>query len=97
LSVNVDSHLVLKLDALSLLLPDKPYFGLIERLIPPPGETCQKIAISLEKKERESVDKEIAKRRMRLGANLDQVKKDVKRETLSKSTVQALEWGKAHG
>jgi Tetratricopeptide repeat len=70
-----------------MLLPDRPYFALIERLLPSPGETCQKIASSLEKSERETIDKEIAKRRIRLGANLEQVIKDVKREVLSKSEV----------
>ena len=70
-----------------MLLPDRPYFTLIERLLPSPGETCQKIALSLEKSERETIDKEIAKRRIRLGANLEQVIKDVKREVLSKSEV----------
>ena len=70
-----------------MLLPDQPYFTLIERLIPSPGETCQLIASSLEKTEQESIDKEIAKRRIRLGANLDQVTKDVKKEVLGKSEV----------
>jgi hypothetical protein len=76
-------------DALSLLLPDRPYFTLIERRVPSPGETCQTIATALEKTEQEAIDKEIAKRRMRLGANLEQVSKDVKREVLSTSEVQS--------
>ena len=70
-----------------MLLPDRPYFTLIERLLPSPGETCQQIASSLERSERETIDKEIAKRRIRLGANLEQVTRDVKREVLSKSEV----------
>jgi len=70
-----------------LLLPDKPFFTLIERRIPPPAETCQQIAAAFEKTELEGIDKEIAKRRLRLGANQEQVKKDVKREFLSKSEV----------
>jgi superkiller protein 3 len=70
-----------------LLLPNKPYFALIERRIPSPGETCQRIAASLEKTEQEAIGKEIAKRRIRLGANLEQVTKDVKREVFSKSEV----------
>jgi superkiller protein 3 len=74
-----------------LLLPDKPYFTLIERHIPSPGQTCQEIAASMEKTEQEATDKEIAKRRMRLGANLEQVTRDVKREILSKSEVPASE------
>jgi len=74
-----------------LLLPDKPYFGLIERRIPSPGETASKIAISIEKDEQEAIGKEIAKRRIRLGANLEQVTKDVKREVLSKSDVYCLQ------
>lgn len=72
-----------------VLLPDKPYFGLIERRIPSPGETVSKIAASIEKSEQEAIGKEIAKRRMRLGANLEQVTKDVKREVLSKSDVHS--------
>jgi hypothetical protein len=74
-------------DALTLLLPDRPYFTLIERRVPSPGDTCRIIATSLEKNEQESIDKEIAKRRMRLGANLEQVARDVKREVLAKSEV----------
>jgi tetratricopeptide (TPR) repeat protein len=74
-------------DALALLLPDTSYFTLIERHLPSPGETCQQIASSLEKMEQEAIDKEIAKRRIRLGANLEQVTRDVKREVLSKSEV----------
>jgi Tetratricopeptide repeat len=70
-----------------LLLPDQPFFSLIERRIPPPAETCQKIAAALEKTELDGIDKEIAKRRLRLGANQEQVTKDVKREFLSKSQV----------
>lgn len=77
-------------DALTLLLPDKPYFTLIERQLPSPGETWQQIASSLEKTEQETIDKEIAKRRIRLGANLEQVTKDVKREVLSKSEVSPV-------
>ena len=73
-----------------LLLPDKPYFGLIERRIPSPGETSQKIATSLEKSEQETIGKEIAKRRIRLGANLEQVTKDVKRDVLSNSEVVSI-------
>ena len=70
-----------------MLLPDKLYFTLIERFLPSPGDTCQQIASSLEKSERETIDKEIAKRRIRLGANLEQVTRDVKREVFSKSEV----------
>jgi len=77
-------------DALSLLLPDKSYFTLIERLIPAPGETAQLIASSLEVMEQETIDKEIAKRRMRLGVNLEQVTRDVKREVYSKSEVPSV-------
>ena len=73
-----------------MLLPDKPYFTLIERHVPPPGETCQMIASSLEKAEEATIHKEIAKRRMRLGANLDQVTRDVKREVLLNSEVVSL-------
>jgi len=72
------------------LLPDTAYFTLIERLLPSPGETCQEIAAAMEKSERETIDKEVAKRRIRLGANLSQVIKDVKQEVLSNSLVILL-------
>jgi superkiller protein 3 len=75
---------------LTLLLPDQPFFALIERHIPPPGEVCESIATSLEILEQEMIDKEIEKRRMRLGANLEQVSRDVKREVFSRSEVPAL-------
>ena len=72
---------------MTFLLPDKPYFTLIERHLPSPGQTCQQISASIEKTEQEAIDKEIAKRRMRLGANLEQVTRDVKRDVLCKSEV----------
>jgi hypothetical protein len=41
--------------------------------------------------EQETTDKEVAKRRIRLGANLEQVTKDVKREVLSNSDVSPMQ------
>ncbi|RPA93643.1 protein prenylyltransferase [Choiromyces venosus 120613-1] len=76
--------------ALRVLLPESPIFGYLEGRIPHPSHTLEKLIHLVEGEEKEKINKEIAKRRSRLGAVLAQVTLDVKREVYSDSPLEEL-------
>ena len=76
--------------ALEILLPTGPIYDYLEGRILHPAYTYTKIADIVEDEEREEINKEIGQRRTRLGARIDQVTTDVKREVLQRSPLEGL-------
>lgn len=69
--------------ALKLLTPDGPLYGLLEGRVPHPSETFSRLIETIEIEEKEWINKEIGERRTRLGAKIDQVKVAVYREAFA--------------
>lgn len=76
--------------ALSILLPTSPVYDYLEGRILHPPYTYTKIAGIIEDEEKEEINREIGQRRTRLGARVDQVTAEVKREVLQKSPLENL-------
>lgn len=76
--------------SLEILLPTSPIFNYLEGQIPHPAYSYIKIADIAEAEEKRKINREIGERRTRLGANIDQVVKDVKREVLQDSDLENL-------
>jgi len=70
-----------------VLLPEGPVFTYLEGRIPHPSHTLGKLIHLVEEEEKEKINREIAKRRSRLGAVLGQVTLEVKREVYDDSPV----------
>lgn len=76
--------------ALELLLPSSSIYDFLEGRIPHPSDTYTKVAQILEAEEKDRMNEEIAKRRTRLGARIDQVRRDVRQEILGNSTLEEV-------
>lgn len=76
--------------ALEILLPTSPIYSFLEGRILHPAYTYTKIADIVEDEEGEEINREIGQRRTRLGARIDQVTLDVKREVLQGSHLEEL-------
>ena len=76
--------------ALEILLPSSPIYDYLEGRILHPAYTYTKIADIVEDEEKEEINKEIGQRRTRLGARIDQVTSDVKREVLQNSRLEEI-------
>lgn len=76
--------------SLEILLPTSPIFNYLEGQIPHPAYSYIKLADIAEAEEKGKISKEIGERRTRLGANIDQVVKDVKREVSQDSDLEKL-------
>jgi len=76
--------------ALEILLPTSPIYEFLEGRILHPAYTYTKIADIVEDEEGEEINREIGQRRTRLGARIDQVTSDVKREVLQRSRLEEL-------
>ena len=76
--------------SLEILLPTSPIFNYLEGQIPHPAYSYIKIADIAEAEEKRKINREIGERRTMLGANIDQVVKDVKREVLQDSDLENL-------
>lgn len=73
---------------MEILLPSSSVYDTLEGRIRHPSDTYTNLAEILEAEERDRISGEIAKRRTRLGARIDQVRRDVRREVLSNSTLE---------
>ncbi|OLL22126.1 Superkiller protein 3 [Neolecta irregularis DAH-3] len=80
----------LQLGALVTKSPESPFFVYLEDRLPHPSITYAAIIDISEKNEKDTMNKEIAKRRSRLGARMEDVVKDVTREILLKSKLDNL-------
>lgn len=76
--------------SLEILLPTSPIFDYLAGQIPHPAYSYIKMADIAEAEEKGKINREIGERRTRLGANIDQVVKDVKREVLQDSDLDKL-------
>lgn len=76
--------------ALPLQLPGSTLYDYLEGLIPRPDQTYLKLAEIQETEELEKINKEIANRRFRLGAVLNQVETEVRREIWSSSPLEDI-------
>ena len=76
--------------ALEVLLPSSPIYDYLEGRIWRPDYTYIKVTEIIESEEKEAINKEIGQRRTRLGARIDQVTSDVKREVALKSQLEDL-------
>ena len=76
--------------ALEILLPSSTIYDYLEGRILRPAYTYTKIADIVETEEKETINREIGQRRTRLGAKIDQVTSDVKREVAQTSQLEDL-------
>ncbi|KAL8673541.1 MAG: hypothetical protein Q9168_002030 [Polycauliona sp. 1 TL-2023] len=76
--------------SLEFLLPGSELYHYLEGRILHPAHTYTKIAELLEQDEKEKINYEIGQRRTRLGAKIDQVTADVKREVLQASDLETI-------
>ncbi|KAL6721232.1 Superkiller protein 3 [Lecanora helva] len=76
--------------SLEVYLPTGPLYEYLEGRIPQPAQTYSRLAELVEAEEKERVNTEIGQRRTRLGARIDRVKADVRREVLESSQLEAL-------
>ena len=74
--------------ALECTLPTSPIYDVLEGRVPHPGFTYMRTAEITEADERERINKEIGERRTRLGARLDQVNTEVRRDIFGKSELE---------
>ncbi|KAL8844309.1 MAG: hypothetical protein Q9176_001219 [Flavoplaca citrina] len=76
--------------SLEILLPGSELYDYLEGRILHPSYTYTKIAELLEQDEKEKINYEIGQRRTRLGAKIDQVTADVKKEVLQASDLETV-------
>jgi len=76
--------------SLEVYLPGRSLYDYLEGRIPQPALTYAKIADIVEAEEKEKINTEIGQRRTRLGAKIDQVTADVKREVLEGSQLEDM-------
>ncbi|PKY08061.1 TPR-like protein [Aspergillus campestris IBT 28561] len=76
--------------ALELQLPTGPLYDLLEGRVPHPSQTYHRLAEFTESEEKEFINREIGERRTRLGAKIDQVTLEVKREAFKRSELEPL-------
>ena len=76
--------------ALEVYIPMGPLYDYLEGRIPHPAHTYSRIADIVEAEEKERINTEIGQRRTRLGAKIDQVTADVKRDVWEGSQLESL-------
>lgn len=76
--------------SLELQLPSCPLYDYLEGRIPRPPLTYLRLIEITESQEKEFINKEIGDRRTRLGARIDQVTLEVKREAFKRSELEEL-------
>lgn len=76
--------------ALELQLPTSPLYSFLEGRLPHPSLTYLRLIENTESEEKEFINREIGERRTRLGARIDQVTLEVKKEAFKKSGLNTL-------
>ena len=79
--------------ALELQLPSCPLYDYLEGRLPHPAHTYLRLIEITEAEEKEFINREIGERRTRLGARIDQVTLEVKREAFKRSELEQLYQG----
>lgn len=77
-------------NALSLHLPSSPIYNILEGRLPHPSQTYLRLIEITEAEEKEYINREIGERRTRLGARIDQVTMEVKREAFKRMGLEDL-------
>ncbi|KKA20304.1 Translation repressor/antiviral protein Ski3 [Rasamsonia emersonii CBS 393.64] len=73
--------------ALQLQLPTCPLYNCLEGRVPHPADTYLRLIEIAEAEEKEFINREIGERRTRLGAKIDQVTTEVKREAFKRTEL----------
>ncbi|KAL9602970.1 MAG: hypothetical protein Q9219_001495 [cf. Caloplaca sp. 3 TL-2023] len=76
--------------SLDILLPGSDLYDYLEGRLPHPSYTYVKLSELVEQDEKERINHEIGQRRTRLGARIDQVTAEVKKEVLQSSDLETL-------
>ncbi|EQL38541.1 hypothetical protein BDFG_00124 [Blastomyces dermatitidis ATCC 26199] len=76
--------------ALELQLPSSFLYDILEGTVPHPAHTYLRIIEICEAEEKEFINREIGERRTRLGARIDQVTLEVRREAFQRSNLDSL-------
>ncbi|KAJ5115907.1 hypothetical protein N7456_000255 [Penicillium angulare] len=76
--------------ALEIQLPTYPLYDFLEGRLPHPSHTYLRLIELTESEEKEYINREIGERRTRLGARIEQVTLEVKREAFKKSKLEDL-------
>ncbi|CAG8300936.1 unnamed protein product [Penicillium salamii] len=76
--------------SLMLQLPNSPLYDFLEGRLPHPSHTYLRLIELSEGEEREFINHQIGERRTRLGARIDRVTQEVKREAFEKSGLDQL-------
>ena len=76
--------------SLMLQLPSSPLYDFLEGRLPHPSQTYLRLIEIAESDEREFINREIGERRTRLGARIDKVTQEVKREASERSGLDQL-------
>ncbi|CAI4214707.1 unnamed protein product [Parascedosporium putredinis] len=84
-------------DALDLTTPESPVYDALEGHVPRPAHTYEKMAAITEEDERKRINTLIGERRTRIGARINDVTIEVKREVMSQSRLtyiyqQLINW-----
>ena len=79
-----------KKQALELQLPTSPFYSFLEGRLPHPSQTYLRLIEITEADEKEYINSQIGERRTRLGARIDLVTLEVKREAFKRSALQDL-------
>ncbi|KUL84578.1 hypothetical protein ZTR_08770 [Talaromyces verruculosus] len=74
--------------ALHIQLPTCPLYPSLEGRVPHPADTYSRLIELTEAEEKEFINREIGERRTRLGARIDQVTAEVKREALTNPELE---------
>lgn len=77
-------------DALWIMLPESPVYSILEGRFPHPGQTYERIANIVEEFEKRKINSVIGERRTRLGAKLNEVTLEVKREVYGQSKLEHI-------
>ncbi|KAI5286919.1 Superkiller protein 3 [Ascosphaera aggregata] len=77
-------------NALLLQLPTSPYYHFLEGAVPDPNHTFTRVIEIAEAEEKDFINREIGERRTRIGATIDRVVIEVKREAFQKSQLDDL-------
>ncbi|KAJ3492608.1 hypothetical protein NLG97_g5277 [Lecanicillium saksenae] len=77
-------------DALWIRLPESPLYSILEGRFPAPAKTYETIAVILEDFEKKRINTLIGERRTRLGARLNEVTLEVKREVYAQSKLESV-------
>jgi superkiller protein 3 len=84
-------------EALNLILPDSPIYPALEGRVPHPAKTYETVAQITETDEKKRINTLIGERRTRIGAKVNEVTLEVKREVFSQSKLgyiyrQLIDW-----